>query len=217
MDTPEFDTVILAGGRAARMGGADKPALIVGAEPMVVSVARAAATAGSSRLIIVGPRRPGFVLDALQAAAASGPAELRFAREEPPGCGPVAALRCGLAEVAAPWLTLLAADLPFLRDRQLGELLGRAMAAGRPGAVLADAGARPQWLAGAWQAGALRSALRDYAGSSLHGLLAPLQPVSVQAAGNAAGLMSWLDCDTPADLAAARQSWQLRDTGTEPC
>jgi molybdopterin-guanine dinucleotide biosynthesis protein A len=208
VSTPEFDTVILAGGQAARMGGADKPALIVGNDPMVVSVARAATAAGTRQLIIVGPRREGAVLDALTAVAVSAPTVLRLVREEPPGAGPVAALRRGLAEVTAPWLALLAADLPFLRGGQLTELFGRARATDRAGALLADADCRPQWLAGGWQAGVLQAALRGYSGSSLHGLLAPLDPVLVQATDGATGLVPWLDCDTPADLTAARRSWQ---------
>jgi molybdopterin-guanine dinucleotide biosynthesis protein A len=233
---PEFDTVILAGGLARRMGGADKPALIVGSEPMVVSVARAAVAAGTRRLIVVGPRREGPVLDALTAIAggargsltlgvsdgsrAGAPdgsragvrGRLRFAREEPPGAGPVAALRSGIAQVTAPWLALLAADLPFLLGEQLRDLLGQALGVGRAGAVLADAEGRPQWLAGGWQADVLRTALQGYQGSSLHGLLAPLEPVAVQPSGRAEGLAPWLDCDTPADLTAARQSWQIRGT-----
>jgi molybdenum cofactor guanylyltransferase len=235
--TPEFDTVILAGGLARRMGGADKPALIVGGEAMVVSVARAAAAAGTRRLIVVGPRREGPVLDALIAIAGGArggwPAGLpdgsragapdgsragvrgglRFAREEPPGAGPVAALRSGIAQVTAPWLALLAADMPFLLGEQLRDLLGQALGAGRAGAVLADAEGRPQWLAGGWQADVLRTALQGYHGSSLHGLLAPLEPVAVRPAGRDEGFVPWLDCDTPADLAAARQSWQIRGTG----
>jgi molybdenum cofactor guanylyltransferase len=138
---------------------------------------------------------------------------LRFAREEPPGAGPVAALRSGMAQVTAPWLALLAADLPFLLGEQLTDLLGQALGAGRAGAVLADAEGRPQWLAGGWQADLLRTALQGYRGTSLHGLLAPLEPLAVQPAGRDEGFAPWLDCDTPADLTAARQSWQIRGTG----
>jgi hypothetical protein len=57
----------------------------------------------------------------------------------------------------------------------------------------------------------LRGALRGYHGSSVHGLLAPLEPVTAQAAVDEA-FAPWLDCDTPADLAAARKSWQIRGT-----
>jgi molybdopterin-guanine dinucleotide biosynthesis protein A len=49
--------------------------------------------------------------------------EVRVVREDPPGSGPVPALRTGLAEVTAPWVFVLAADLPFLRAADLGSLL----------------------------------------------------------------------------------------------
>lgn len=203
---PEFDTVILAGGQAARMAGADKPALAVGETPMLVSVARAATAAGTRRLIIVGPRRGGAVLDGLAAVAAGVPGGLRLAREEPPGGGLVPALRRGLAEVTAPWVALLAADLPFLSGMVISRLLADGLAAGADGAVLADAAGRPQWLAGGWQASSLRATLAAYKGSSLHGVLAALGPVVAQLADPGDDL-PWLDCDTPADLAAAR-AWQ---------
>ncbi|MGI5272084.1 molybdenum cofactor guanylyltransferase [Nonomuraea sp. CA-218870] len=135
-----FDTVILAGGRAERLGGVDKPGLEVGGIPMAAGVAAAARAAlpaalaeiapetvrrtgrgaaggtgrdgdGGGRLVIVGPPRdiPGAV----------------FVREEPPGAGPVPALRAGLAEVTASWVILLAGDLPFLASSHLTTLLAR--------------------------------------------------------------------------------------------
>jgi len=69
----DFDTVILAGGSAARMAGADKPALTVGGAPMLVSVAQAASAAGTQQLIVVGPRRPGAVQAGLEKVAAGQP------------------------------------------------------------------------------------------------------------------------------------------------
>jgi len=203
---PEFDTVILAGGRAARMAGADKPALVVGETPMLVSVARAAAAAGTRRLIIVGPQRQGSVAAGLARVASSLPDCLTVTAEEPPGSGPVAALRRGVAEVTAPWLALLAADLPFLRGEQISGLLAAALAAGASGAVLTDEAGREQWLAGGWQASSLRAALVAYAGTSLHGVLADLNPVLVRLADAGEGA-PWRDCDTPDDLASAR-AWQ---------
>src|SRR5260370_23379225 len=126
----EFEAVILAGGRAARLAFADKPALEVGGVPMLVSVARAAAEAGAQGIVVVGPDRAGAVQDALVRLAAALPGGLRVVREQPPGGGPVPALRRGLAEVTAPWLALLAADMPFLTGRQLGSVLARAVLGG---------------------------------------------------------------------------------------
>jgi molybdopterin-guanine dinucleotide biosynthesis protein A len=166
--------------------------------------------------VVVGPDRPG-ITDARRGGA------IRFVREEPPGSGPVPALRRGLAELAPrrglaelddateqgaaegePWVAVLAADLPFLRAAHLRTLLVAAAAAGRDGAVLADDGGRAQWLAGCWRTGALRRAAAGYQGSSLHGLLAPLRPVSLSLAPGPGEPPPWLDCDTEQDLRRAR-------------
>jgi molybdopterin-guanine dinucleotide biosynthesis protein A len=213
---PRFDAIILAGGKAARMGSADKPGLDVGGTPMIVSVAAAAAATGAQRLVIVGPVRPGRVQEGLEAAAgglSGGPA---YVREDPPGSGPVPALRRGLAEVGAPWVLVLAADLPFLTASFLAGLLVQGAAAGARGVVPADEHGELQWLAGCWQTAALRGGLASHGGGSLGGLLGPLRPVTARApalplmppgcgAGHAVLAAPWRDCDTPEDLAAARR------------
>ncbi|WP_433155418.1 molybdenum cofactor guanylyltransferase [Actinomadura nitritigenes] len=183
-DAASFDAVLLAGGRARRLGGADKPAAKVGGRALIEWVA--AAASGASRTIVVGPPRdvvPGAVR----------------VREDPPAAGPVPALRAGLAEVRAPWVALLAADLPFLRPVHIAALLH---AAGeRDGAVLVDGEGREQWLAGCWRTARLRDALAAYTGASLRGVLGPLGPAEV--ALPAGERPPWYDCDTPEDLARA--------------
>ena len=198
--TVPLDAVILAGGRGSRLGGADKPALRVGERSLVGSVLAAATGAGAHRVILFGPARPDLELAA---------PDLRVVREDPPGAGPVPALRRGLAEVSAPWLLLIAADLPFLRGEHLGALCAAAQGSGPvagTGAVLADDTGRPQWLAGCWRAAALRQALPGYAGSSLRGLLGPLRPALLGPERFPAGQAPppWLDCDTEEDLRLAR-------------
>jgi molybdopterin-guanine dinucleotide biosynthesis protein A len=66
--------------------------------------------------------------------------------------------------------------------------------------VLVDSTGREQWLAGWWRTAALRAALETYQGSSLFGLLGPLEPARVAVAEGE----PWFDCDTPADLERAR-------------
>lgn len=188
------DAIILAGGRGSRLGGIDKPALRVGERSLIASVAGAADAAGVRRVVVVGPQRPGLSLAA---------GELRVVRENPPGAGPVPALRRGLAEVTARWTFLLAADLPFLRESHLGSLRACAQAAGR-GAALTDETGQPQWLVGCWPASALREAIGGYQGGSLRGLLTPLDPVLLAAAPDQPGPPPWLDCDTPEDVRVAR-------------
>jgi molybdopterin-guanine dinucleotide biosynthesis protein A len=201
------DAVVLAGGRASRLGGADKPALVVGDRSLLASVTSAADAAGARQVVVVGPPRPGLVL-------AGG--RLRVVREDPPGSGPVPALRRGLAEVAAPWVLVLAADLPFIRAGHLSTLLAAATGA-RPaaGAVLADDDGRPQWLAGCWPTEALRAASRGYRGRSLRGLLAPLSPVMLGPAPGQPGPPPWLDCDTEDDVRRAR-AWSGDPAGPGP-
>ncbi len=208
--TVPFGIIILAGGRATRLGGGDKPGLVVGGRTLLAAVVAAGTEADARRVVVVGPDRPDIADD-------GGAAAVRFVREEPPGSGPVPALRRGLAELVLrrgldgpggqgaggePWVAVLAADLPFLRAAHLRTLL--AAAAGRDGAVLADDGGRLQWLAGCWRTGALRRAAAGYPGSSLHGLLAPLRPVSVSLPPGPGEPPPWLDCDTEQDLRRAR-------------
>jgi molybdopterin-guanine dinucleotide biosynthesis protein A len=227
----DLAAIVLAGGRAARLGGADKPGLVVGTRTLLAAVVSAAAEAGAGQVVVVGPARPGI--------AGSGPVgsdpvgsvpvssgRVEFVREDPPGTGPVAALRCGLGRVGAPWVAVLAADMPFLRARHLVALLA---AAGRPepepgpgwpasqdgagppgrGAILVDETGRPQWLAGCWPAAALRRRLDGYPGDSLHGLLDPLRPVRLSYPPGPGDPPPWLDCDTAGDLSRARD-WARR-------
>jgi molybdopterin-guanine dinucleotide biosynthesis protein A len=222
---PEFDAIILAGGRGARLGGADKPGLVVGSSTMAATAARAAVAAGARQVILVGPARPDVTAAAGEVTTADVPetaagapsahwlrpasarARLIVTREDPPGSGPVPALRAGLAEAAAPWVAVLAADLPFLRAEELRILLAAAWEGASAGAVIADESGAEQWLAGCWRTGLIRAALASYRGSSLRGLLGPLRPVLVRAVAPAQGPFPWLDCDTPDALAAAR-TWR---------
>ena len=192
--------IVLAGGRATRLGGADKPGLVVGGRTLLAAVLAAGRGAGARRVVVVGPDRPGI------AGTGGGGGAVRFVREEPPGSGPVPALRRGLDELGGTpdSVAVLAADLPFLRAAHLRALL--TAAGGHDGAVLVDGGGRAQWLAGCWRTTALRRAAGRYAGSSLRGLLGPLRPVSVVIRPAAGEPPPWLDCDTEQDLRRA-QDW----------
>jgi molybdopterin-guanine dinucleotide biosynthesis protein A len=198
-----FGIIILAGGRGSRLGGRDKPGLVVGDRTLLGAVAAAGTAAGARKLIVVGPERPGLP-------------GVRFVQEEPPGAGPVPALRRGLAEAGdAPWVALLAADLPFLRADHIRALLRAARgsrpdgsaeeAGGHGGAVLADDAGRPQGLISCWRTVTLGEAAAGYAGDSLRGLLGPLSPVMVRLTPGPGDPPPWLDCDTPDDLRKARE------------
>ena len=79
--------IVLAGGRASRFGGGDKPGAVVGGVPMVARVLDAVGSC--SPRILVGPVRDGV------------PGGVRQVREEPAGGGPVAALAAALPLVDA--------------------------------------------------------------------------------------------------------------------
>lgn len=202
-----YDAVILAGGRAARLGGLDKPAEPIGGRSLIERVA--GAVLGARKLVVVGPRR-----------SAVGRQDAVFVMEDPPGGGPVAALRAGLPLVTAEWVALLAADLPFLAAGHVSALfkaaatgpaeiprdVARAPEQAPPaGAVLVDDADREQWLTGVWRTQVLREALAGYAGRSLYGLLGPLRPVRLFLPPDGDGCAPWFDCDTMDDLGSARE------------
>lgn len=183
---PPYAAVVLAGGRAERLGGQAKPQLEVGGRTLLAAVLDAVADA--ERRVVVGPPQP-------------VPADVVLVREEPPGGGPVAALRAGLAEVRSPVVALLAGDLPFLRGALVTEL--RTALTG-DGVLVVDDGGRDQYLLGAWRTDALRAALHPAGPSSLHRLMAGLAVDRLHPAVPPGTPPPWVDCDTPEDLAHAR-------------
>ncbi|WP_245984122.1 NTP transferase domain-containing protein [Streptomyces tateyamensis] len=185
--TPGYDAVVLAGGAARRLGGADKPRLVVGGRSMLDRVL--AACSGAGQVVVVGPGSGGAV---------------RWTREQPPGGGPVAAVAAGLAVegVTAPVLLLLAADLPFL-DRPTLDRLAAAVTGEVQAAVLVDAAGRAQPLAGAYRRDALCAALAalgEPGGQPLRRLVGGLRTVELPDPQRVA-----VDCDTWPELAEARR------------
>ncbi|MEU8679833.1 NTP transferase domain-containing protein [Streptomyces sp. NPDC048611] len=210
-DLTDHDAIVLAGGAARRLGGADKPALSVGGRPLLDRVLAACPDAATT--VVVGPVRP-----ALRAVVP--------ALEDPPGGGPLAALDAGLRHTSAPTVLVLSADLPFLTADTVRSLLAAATetagAAGpdgdltpRDGAVLRDASGRDQPLVAAYRAGPLRRELArlraahgGLAGLPLRALLAELVLERVVDP----GAMASFDCDTWEDISAARA--RIREHGS---
>ncbi|MGZ4539695.1 MAG: molybdenum cofactor guanylyltransferase [Blastococcus sp.] len=185
---PLYTAVVLAGGKAARLGGQAKPQLEVGGRTMLAAVL--AAVSDADLRVVVGPIQP-------------VPDDVVLVRERPPGGGPVAALRVGLAEVPTDVVALLACDLPFLTGSLIAELRGRLTG---DGVLVVDEGGRDQWLLGVWRTVALRGAVTGITGpTSMRRVLAPLAVLRVRPAPVPGEPPPWLDCDTPADLARARQ------------
>ncbi|SFY46816.1 Molybdenum cofactor guanylyltransferase [Streptomyces sp. F-1] len=139
-----YDAVVLAGGAARRLGGADKPGVRVGGRALLDRVL--AACAGARTTVVVAAPRPTV-------------RPVRWAREEPPGAGPVAALAAGLRHTTAEHAVVLSADLPFLRPATLRRLLAALHRTGADGALLTDADGRDQPLVAAYRTAALRREL----------------------------------------------------------
>lgn len=185
---PPFAAVVLAGGRAARLGGRAKPQLDVGGRTMLATVLTA--VAGAAPVVVVGPPQP-------------VPDGVLLVREAPPGGGPVPALAAGLAAVAdAEVVAVLAADLPFLTSDLVTALRERLTGGG---VLVVDDTGRDQLLLGVWRTTALREAARTARPhGALRGLLAPLAADRYRPELIPGVPPPWTDCDTPAELARAR-------------
>jgi molybdenum cofactor guanylyltransferase len=185
---PPFTAVVLAGGKAARLGGQPKPQLEVGGRTMLAAVLDAVADA--ARRVVVGPPQP-------------VPPDVVLVRERPPGGGPVAALRAGLPAVTTDVVALLAGDLPFLTAGLIAELRTRLTG---DGVLVLDETGRDQLLLGVWRTAALRAAVADATGpTSLRKVFEPLAVRRLRPAVVPGTPPPWTDCDTPAELARARQ------------
>ncbi|MGO3152371.1 MAG: DUF6457 domain-containing protein [Galactobacter sp.] len=192
--------IVVAGGRASRLGGADKASVQVDGAALVDHAL--AALSGVSPLVLVGPEH----------LARRG---VLVTREEPAFGGPAAALAAGLSALSTnsaaethvvghssvPGLVwLLACDLP--RAAGLVETIHTALAA-RPlgdaedGAIIQDATGRDQWLAGLYRVPSLTAALAaagDVDGAPLRRVVGPLCLRRVpDVRGDAVDLDTWDD------------------------
>jgi molybdopterin-guanine dinucleotide biosynthesis protein A len=190
---PPFAAVVLAGGKARRLGGQAKPQLEVGGRSMLAAVL--AAVEGADPRVVVGPPQP-------------VPAGVLVVREEPPGGGPVPALAAGLAVVGTDVVAVLAADLPFVTPAVVTELRTRLTG---DGVLVVDDTGTDQLLLGVWRTAVLRAALvgvRPHA--PLRGVLAPLAVRRYRPSVPPGAPAPWTDCDTPAELAHARSVLRRR-------
>ncbi|VXA97413.1 molybdenum cofactor guanylyltransferase [Frigoribacterium sp. 9N] len=144
-----FDAVLLAGGRASRVHGADKTGFTSGDATLLDRAVQAAA--GARTLVVVG-LRDGRV----------PPAGALLTREEPAWSGPVAALAAGLAVVGdpSPWALVLACDLPRAPEAVAALLAGGAEDdEHRDGRLAVDSDGRRQPLLALYRTDALRTRL----------------------------------------------------------
>ncbi|MCX4730963.1 NTP transferase domain-containing protein [Streptomyces sp. NBC_01363] len=194
-----YDAIVLAGGAAKRLGGADKPGIRVGGRALIDRVL--AACADASATVVVGGRR-------------STVRPVIWTREEPRGGGPLSALDAGVRRTTAERVLVLSADLPFLGAGTVGALLAAAGEGQRDGALCIDQQGRDQPLVAVYRAEPLRRELALLAAEhgGLSGLPLRLLAQELDLAQVEAGPLASFDCDTWEDIASARA--RIREHGT---
>jgi molybdopterin-guanine dinucleotide biosynthesis protein A len=207
-----YDAIVLAGGGAVRLGGRDKAMIEFDGRPLLDRVL--AAVADAERVVVVGPSRP-------QWQPTPSSRQVIWAREQPPGGGPAAALAAGLSHTRTDRLITLAVDQPWIAPAvprllaalgPLGPLdpLEPVDADGGSAAMLVDAAGRRNYLAAAWRRTELASVLGSFdqlTGISMRALFERVDPVLVPDEGD------WgADIDHPGDLEASRARLRARDT-----
>ncbi|WP_435883664.1 NTP transferase domain-containing protein [Streptomyces griseomycini] len=192
-----YDAVVLAGGAARRLGGADKPGVRVGGRALLDRVLAACADARAT-VVVADPRptaRP-----------------VVWTREEPPGGGPLAALDAGLRRTTADHVVLLSADLPFLGRHTVEGLRDALRRSTADGVVLTDADGRDQPLVAVYRSPALRRGLTALI--DRHGALTGLPLRRLTASLDLTRItdpVASFDCDTWDDIATARA--RIREHG----
>jgi molybdopterin-guanine dinucleotide biosynthesis protein A len=183
---PELGGVVLTGGGAARVGGADKASIEVAGETLLERALRALAEVQD--VVVVGDEVP------------TG-RPVTFLREDPPGGGPAAGLLAGLAGFPrVPRLVVvLAVDMPLVTPGTVRRL---AASAAVDGALLVDGDGRRQYLCAVYRTEALLAAAPEppeQHGLPVRRLVGKLDLVEVPAVGGEAQ-----DVDTWDDLRALR-------------
>jgi molybdopterin-guanine dinucleotide biosynthesis protein A len=189
----DYNAVILAGGRATRLGGVPKPSLMYDGATLLSHALQA--VRGGSAVVVVGPRRPDDPL----------PQGVLQAREDPPFAGPAAAIAAGMAALkaggwGAPWTLVLACDMPHA-SRGVALLLDAlAVHPGSEGAMAVSADGRKQPLLGAYSTAALEREVAvasegsGLTNSSVFRLLARLNVLDVAVpAGSTDDVDTWED------------------------
>lgn len=181
--------IVLTGGTAARLDGADKGGIEIGGSTLLERAL--AALAEVPQVVVVGPEVP-----------TSRP--VTFRREDPPGGGPAAAVLAGLSGFPRPpgIVVVLAVDMPMVTAATVARLLAGVAGAGAEGAVLVDAAGYRQTLCAAYRVGPLaQRGARAGEGAAMRRLVAALEIVEVPATGHEAD-----DVDTWDDLARLRRA-----------
>ncbi len=177
-----FAAIVLAGGQAARLGGADKASIEVGGRSLLERALDAVVDAGE--VVVVGQQVP-----------TERPAT--FVLEDPRHGGPVAGLLTGRDSLLRrfPTLAVLAVDMPHLTSSTFRRL--HEAAVGHEGAVLTGADGRTQLalVLETARLDAVRPDREHQHNMAVRALLEPMDLVPVPSVGDEAR-----DIDTWSDL-----------------
>lgn len=179
---PDVTVVVLAGGRSRRFGS-DKLAAPLGRQTVLQAVL--SSLPAPWPVVVVGPAR-------------ECDRAVTWAREQPPGGGPLAGVAAGIEQVGTPLVAVVAGDMPYAGPALVG--LVDTLRAGPPEVAAAVARDDAGWanpLLAAYRTAAVREALPVPAADRPAKLLLGLAHLEVPVSGRAAR-----DVDTPADLAA---------------
>lgn len=171
MTSTPWHAIVLAGGRASRLGGIDKTALHFDGTSLLDHAL--ASVAGAQTTLVVGP----------ESLRTRVPGDVTVVEERPRFGGPAAATVAGLRALGAESgsrVALIAADLPWAPAAVRELLAVGSLASQVDGVVAMDDSGRPQPLLAIYDTAALTNAADRaeaaglLAGTSMRSLLAPL-------------------------------------------
>ena len=102
---PDVSSLILAGGKATRLGGIAKHEIVVEGETIFARQVRVLAPR-VAEILVAGPAIEGY----------------RNVRDAVDGVGPLAGIAAGLAACRTPWLLVIAGDMPHVTGELVDEL-----------------------------------------------------------------------------------------------
>lgn len=185
--------VVLTGGSAVRLSGADKASIELGGLTLLEHAL--GALLDVDEIVVVGDPVP-----------TTRP--VTFTREDPPGGGPAAGLLAGIGSFASrpELVVVLAVDMPLVTSATARRLVEAVLADDRlDGAALIDEGRKLQYLCAVYRRAALeraRPAYEEEHGLSMKSLVARLRLEHVPAFGP-----ETRDVDTWDDLLAMRETF----------
>lgn len=187
MEQPLLGALVLTGGGAARLDGADKASVEIGGRTLLEYTLDALIDVDD--VVVVGPE---VITDR----------PVTFRREEPAGGGPAAAVVAGLSGFPRMprRVVVLAVDMPLVNPHTIRRL---AESFSGEGALLVDERGHRQYLCGMYDVARLLAAgAGDTFGMSMRDLLRGMELVEVAARGGEAR-----DVDTWADVQALREEY----------